>query len=912
MSSSPKEELEWPVERVRSSFINFFVEKHNHKFWPSSPCVPHDDPTLLFTNAGMNQYKPLFLGTCDPNVPMATLKRAVNSQKCIRAGGKHNDLEDVGKDVYHHTMFEMLGNWSFGDYFKEEAITMAWECLTEEFGLNKERLYATYFGGNESAPEDTEARDIWLRFLPKERVLPFDAKDNFWEMGATGPCGPCTEIHYDRIGNRDASKLVNADLPDVIEIWNNVFIQFNREVDGSLRRLPAQHVDTGMGLERLTSILQNKDSNYDTDIFQPIFSEISRVTKSEDTPYQGRVGSDDVGYVDTAYRVIADHIRTLCFAISDGAMPSNDGRGYVLRRILRRAVRYGRQNLNADLGFVTQLVPIVVKTLGNAFPELKKMQALVTSVIQEEEESFNKTLDKGLVKFNELASKCAEEGSQMFSGEDAHFLYTSMGFPVDLTELMLEERGMTLDKDGFEKKMKEEQELSAAAHKAKMLSGMGCGKDMTMEAEQTSALVSQEIAATNDESKYVWNQELNQCIIQALFLGRGETPDGVGFTNKVSSDDGYVGIILDKSSYYAEQGGQINDTGVIKNEKNEVVMNVINVQLYGGFVVHVGTVLHPLSVGDALTCSVDYKRRLPIASNHTMTHVLNYALRDVLITKATGEGEVQQQVDQKGSLVDEFKLRFDFSWNGAISKEQLAQVEKRCIEYIQEKVPVGSYVAPLEQASKISSLRAVFGEVYPDPVRIVAIAPFSISDEILPNPQDDTWSGFSVEFCGGTHLSNTSEIQNFVILQEEGIAKGIRRITAVTMDAAKDAIAQGKALSDRLQHASTELPMDKLEDEIKLLTNEVSSASISAIDKINMRDTLSGLSKKVFQWKKEQAAAATTQIIADIVSLASSDATSVICRKDFGLEGKIAKKIMTSYEKKKCKKTIVYGILLYE
>jgi len=434
----------------------------------------------------------------------------------------------------------------------------------------------------------------------------------------------------------------------------------------------------------------------------------------------------------------------------------------------------------------------------------------------------------------------------------------------------------------------------------------GCGKDMTMEAEQTSALVLQEINPTNDESKYVWNQELNQCTIQALFLGRGETPDGVGFANKVSSDDGYVGIVLDKTSFYAEQGGQINDTGTIKNEKNEVVMNVINVQIYGGFVVHVGTVSHPLSVGDVLTCAVDYKRRLPIASNHTMTHVLNYALRDVLISKnaSGGEGEVQQQVDQKGSLVDESKLRFDFSWNGAITKEQLAQVEKRCIECIQEKIPVGSYVAPLDQASKISSLRAVFGEVYPDPVRIVAVAPFSIPDEILPNPQDDTWSAFSVEFCGGTHLSNTSEIQNIVILQEEGIAKGIRRITAVTMDAAKEAIAQGKELSDRLQHASTSLPMDKLEDEIKLLTNEVSSSSISALDKMTMRDTLSGLSKKVFQWKKEQAAAATTQIIADIVALASSDATNVICRKDFGLEGKIAKKIMASYEKKKCTKPL--------
>ncbi|KAJ6807820.1 alanine--tRNA ligase [Iris pallida] len=421
---------QWPASRVRETFIDFFSSRKSHVRWESSPVVPHDDPTLLFANAGMNQFKPIFLGTADPSHPLGKLRRACNTQKCIRAGGKHNDLDDVGKDTYHHTFFEMLGNWSFGDYFKKEAIEYAWELLTEVYKLPTDRIYATYFGGDEKAglAPDNEARDIWLSFLPQQRVLPFGCKDNFWEMGETGPCGPCTEIHFDRIGNRDAASLVNNDDPTCIEIWNLVFIQFNRESNGSLKPLPAKHVDTGMGFERLTSILQKKMSNYDTDVFLPIFDAIQQATKAP--PYAGKVGKDDVDKVDMAYRVVADHIRTLSFAIADGSRPGNEGREYVLRRILRRAVRYGREFLNAEKGFFSGLVGVVVKAMGGTFPELKQHEAKIIEIIAEEEETFGRTLTKGQEKFQKAAQ---EVSGKILSGQarcvsSMGHLWFSIGF----------------------------------------------------------------------------------------------------------------------------------------------------------------------------------------------------------------------------------------------------------------------------------------------------------------------------------------------------------------------------------------------------------------------------------------------------------------------------------------------------
>jgi alanyl-tRNA synthetase len=767
---------------------------------------------------------------------------------------------------------------------------MAWQCLTEEFKLDPERLYATYFGGDESTPVDTEARDLWLRYLPESRVLPFDAKDNFWEMGATGPCGPCTEIHYDRIGGRDAAELVNADLPDVIEIWNNVFIQYNREADKSLRPLPAQHIDTGMGFERLTSILQGVDSNYDTDIFEPLFDKIQQLTGAR--PYSGKVGPvDDVGYVDMAYRVVADHIRTLCFAIADGAVPSNDGRGYVLRRVLRRAVRYGRQNLGAELGFFSQLVPTLVDLMGNTFPELIEKQEFVTAVIKDEEESFSRTLDKGLLKFNELAENVGPD--KVFSGDDAHFLYTSMGFPVDLTELMAEEKGLTLDKDGFEEKMRHEQELSAAAHEAKLAGGSG--KDMRLVAEQTAYLVSEGVEATDDAPKYVWNEDLSGCTAKALFVGRNETEDGTGFVSSISPENGTVGVVLDKTSFYAEAGGQIYDTGALASAGGGK-MRVDNVQMYGQFVLHVGEVVQgTFTVGDSVTCTVDYERRSPIAANHTMTHVLNHALREVLVNQA--EKTPNMTVDQKGSLVDEYKLRFDFSWNGPVTTKQLAKVEQLCMDRIEKQVPVDAYVAPLEDAQQISSLRAVFGEVYPDPVRVVSVAPTPVK-EILRNPQDAAWSEYSIEFCGGTHLSNTKEAQSFVLLSEEGIAKGIRRITAVTMADAKLAVQVAKDYDDKLA-AAAGLNGDKLEEVLKELKTEVDGLSISAVKKVEFRDKIADLTKKVIAYKKKQAAGKTDEVVEKaLAAAAETEGNKVVCRYDFGIEGKVAKAVAAAFGKK--------------
>mmetsp|Transcript_16407 Transcript_16407/g.33447 ORF Transcript_16407/g.33447 Transcript_16407/m.33447 type:complete len:974 (+) Transcript_16407:24-2945(+) len=881
---------EWPMAKIRSTFIDYFVSQNSHVFWPSSPCVPHDDPTLLFANAGMNQYKPLFLGTCDPSLSMSKLRRACNTQKCIRAGGKHNDLDDVGKDVYHHTFFEMMGNWSFGDYFKEEAIKMAWECLTEVFSLDPSRLYATYFGGDSSTPPDHEARDIWLKYLPANKVLPFDAKDNFWEMGATGPCGPCVEIHYDRIGGRDAASLVNADLPDVIEIWNIVFIQFNREADGSLRPLPNQHVDTGMGFERLASILQGHDSNYDTDIFTPLFKAIEVVTGAP--PYSGKVGPSDVGYKDMAYRVVADHLRTLTFAIADGAVPSNDGRGYVLRRVLRRAVRYGRQNLGADLGFFSKLVPTLVAHMGEAFPEIVKREAFVVGIVREEEDSFSRTLDKGLAKFNDM---CPPKGGK-FEGKDAHFLYTTMGFPKDLTELMCEERSVVFDGEGFEAKMKEEQELSAAAHRAKM-SG-GTGKEMVLEAEQTARLGTVGVVATEAEHKYTWHKDIEaKCM--ACFLGRGETEDKVGFVDVIAPGDGAVGLVFDKTNFYAEQGGQIYDQGSIVDAAGNA-MRVDSVQVFGGYVLHLGEVTSgSFKVGGTATLKVNYARRAPIASNHTMTHVLNYALRDVLIGKENIGKTDGPQLDQKGSLVDDAKLRFDFSWGKAVSVDELAKVESLCNGQIKSDIKVNTFHAPLADASQISALRAVFGEKYPDPVRVVSVCDTPI-EEILKRPTEEIWKDYSIEFCGGTHLEKTGEAESFVILSEEGIAKGIRRITAVTQERAREASNAAKAFALRLK-AAEDLSGAELESESKKLKVELSTLAISVIAKNDLTVALAALQAKVKEWQTAQMAvkvdAAKAAAAASVSAAQAAGKNKCVVRFDFGTDGKTATKILKAVAK---------------
>uniref|UniRef100_A0ACD5ZHD6 Uncharacterized protein n=1 Tax=Avena sativa TaxID=4498 RepID=A0ACD5ZHD6_AVESA len=485
MEASP----EWPASRVRQTFMDFFNSK-SHTPCPSSPVVPLDDPTLLFANAGMNQFKPVFLGTAAPDSQLGRLRRACSTQKCIRAGGKHNDLDDVGKDTYHHTFFEMLGNWSFGDYFKEDAISYAWELLTQVYKLPSDNIYATYFGGDDKAglATDTDSKNIWLKYLPNERVLPFGCKDNFWEMGDTGPCGPCTEIHFDRVGNRDAASLVNKDDPTCIEIWNLVFIQLNRESDGTLRPLPAKHVDTGMGFERLTSILQNRMSNYDTDVFMPLFDAIRQAlewTGVRIQPYSGKVGPDDVGQVDMAYRVVADHIRTLCFAIADGSQPGKEGREYVLRRILRRAVYFGHHKLMAKRGFFSSLVPAFIRLMGDVYPELKDNEKKIQDIIKDEEARFEKTLAKGYKRFKKAADAIKENGGALLSGQDAFVLSDTYGYPIDLTEVMAADFGLAVDINGFNDSMEEARQKARNAHykasqlKEVMKLGTGTTKKMS-------------------------------------------------------------------------------------------------------------------------------------------------------------------------------------------------------------------------------------------------------------------------------------------------------------------------------------------------------------------------------------------------------------------------------------------------
>jgi alanyl-tRNA synthetase len=881
----------WPAPRIRSTFINYFVEKRGHTFWASSPVVPMNDPTLLFINAGMNQFKPLFLGTCDPSLDMSKLKMAVNSQKCIRAGGKHNDLEDVGKDVYHHTFFEMLGNWSFGSYFKEEAITWAWECLTVEFGLDPTRLYATYFGGDEKqglAP-DLEAKEIWLRFLTPDRVLPFGCKDNFWEMGATGPCGPCTEIHYDRIGNRDAASFVNADRPDVIEIWNNVFIQFNREADGSLKELPNKHVDTGMGFERLSSILQGKDSNYDTDIFQPIFQAIQNVSNCR--PYEGKVGADDVDLKDMAYRVVADHIRTLTFAITDGAVPSNDGRGYVLRRILRRAVRYGTELLGAPAGFFAKLVPIVVQNFSDAFPELLVRQDYVIMIISEEEQSFTRTLDQGVKHFRKVVASLEASGAEkVIPANEAHLLFSSMGFPLDLTELMAAERGFTVDKAGFEAKMEQDRKIS---EEAEMKRKGGDSKDMSMESEQTSHLQTQNIPVTCSDAKYKWHEAITANIV-ALYQGRGTANSG--FTNSISSQDGLVGIITDVSSFYYESGGQIFDTGRIVSLDKNLQFEVRQVQTYAGYVVHVGYLSGDgsLSVGEPVQLEVDYTRRSFIAPNHTMTHVLNFALRTVLSETAEGKTAIDMGLcEQKGSLVDADKLRFDFSWTSGLTPAQIAGVEAIVNERIRLQLPVYTEVVPLAQASSISSLRKVFGETYPDPVRVVSVGvPIP---ELVAQPDNANWANYAVEFCGGTHLTNTQQAEDFVLVEESGIAKGIRRIVGLTRSAAQAARRTAAGFLERLSAMEAQEAGVALIQAHKAIKLEIDQAVVSLVDKELIKAKVNAVYEKIKVFNKANEALKLNSAMETITQLAhtaqSQGDKAVIATIDFGADGKVAKKI---------------------
>lgn len=810
----------WSASTVRNTFLDYFKNKQ-HSYVPSSSVVPHNDPTLLFANAGMNQYKPIFLGTVDPTSEFATLKRAVNSQKCIRAGGKHNDLEDVGRDSYHHTFFEMLGNWSFGDYFKKEAIQYSWELLTEIYKLNPDRLYVTYFEGDEKngLEPDLEAKQFWLDVgVAEDHILPGNAEDNFWEMGDQGPCGPCSEVHYDRIGGRNASSLVNQDDPNVLEIWNVVFIQYNREPDSSLKSLPNKHVDTGMGFERLVSVLQDKSSNYDTDVFQPIFAKIGEITGVR--PYTGKFGAEDVDGIDTAYRVIADHVRTLTFAISDGGVPNNEGRGYVLRRILRRGSRYVRKYMNYPIGsFFQQLVDVVIEQNSSIFPEIAKNSKDLKEILVEEEVSFAKTLDRGEKLFEQYAIIASKTPEQTLSGKDVWRLYDTYGFPVDLTRLMAEEAGLKIDEEAFEKAKEESREASKAT------GTKGGASLIKLDVHALSELDGNtSVSKTDDTSKY--GLENIKSEIVAIY-------NGSSFVDSVSESGQLFGIVLDKTPFYAEQGGQEYDTGSLVID-GSAEFNVTNVQMYGSYVLHTGTLVEgTLKVTDEVIATYDELRRWPIRNNHTGTHVLNLALRETL-------GDA---IEQKGSLVAPEKLRFDFSHKQALTPKELELVEKIANDNIKENMQVYAQDVSLAAAKEITGVRAVFGETYPDPVRVVSIG--VPVDDLLKNPDNSDWHKISIEFCGGTHVLQTGEIKNLVVIEESGIAKGIRRIVAVTGHEAHEVQQVSKEFDATLDAAAL-LPFGAAkEQKTKELGVALKKLSISVLDKQKLNDKFNKLDKSI-------------------------------------------------------------------
>ncbi|SKB84750.1 alanyl-tRNA synthetase [Salegentibacter holothuriorum] len=739
-------------QEIRSQFLEFFKSK-SHKIVPSAPMVLKDDPTLMFTNAGMVQFKEYFLGNSKPSS-----SRLTDSQKCLRVSGKHNDLEEVGMDTYHHTMFEMLGNWSFGDYFKKEAIQWSWELLTEVFKIAPENLYVSVFEGSkeDKLGLDTEALDLWKEIVPEDRIVYGDKKDNFWEMGDQGPCGPCSEIHIDIRSEAEKAKkpgreLVNEDHPQVIEIWNLVFMQYNRKADGSLVELPAKHIDTGMGFERLCTVLQAKQSNYDTDVFTPLIAELEKITNS---PY-GKSEKTDI-----AIRVIADHVRAVAFSIADGQLPSNTGAGYVIRRILRRAIRYGFTFLDTKEPFIYKLVAVLSKQMGEAFPELKSQKTLCENVIREEEQSFLRTLDQGLILLENIIS---ETKGKTVSGKKAFELYDTFGFPIDLTALILRERGFDLDQKEFEVQLKEQKDRSRAA-------------------TQVTAGDWEEINPVNADA-FVGYDHL-------------EAEAQIARYRKVESKKGALyQIVLTQTPFYPEGGGQVGDKGFLVDSENNKI-EITDTKKENNLIVHFAKSL-PKNPKGKFKAVVNSKNRAATAANHTATHLLHQALREVLGT----------HVEQKGSLVKGDYLRFDFSHFSKVNKAELEQVEKLVNQRINEQLPLEEHRSiPFKEAVNQGAL-ALFGEKYGDAVRAIRF-------------------GESMELCGGIHVKNTSEIWHFKITSEGAVASGIRRIEAITGEAVKDYFAnQDEVLEEiktQLKNAKDPVKaVNTLQDENAALKKQV-------------------------------------------------------------------------------------------
>lgn len=701
-------------QEIRAKFLEFFKEK-SHKIVPSAPMVIKDDPTLMFTNAGMNQFKEFFLGNSVPKY-----NRVADTQKCLRVSGKHNDLEEVGKDTYHHTMFEMLGNWSFGDYFKAEAIAWAWEFLTEVCKIDKDSLYVTVFEGSKDADQlgqDTEALELWSKIVAKDRILFGNKKDNFWEMGDQGPCGPCSEIHVDIRSAQEKAKvsgaaLVNQDHPQVVEIWNLVFMQYNRKANGQLEALPSKHVDTGMGFERLCMVMQGVQSNYDTDVFTPIIREIETITNT-------KYGKDED--INIAIRVIADHIRAVSFSIADGQLPSNTGAGYVIRRILRRAIRYGFTFLNTKEPFMFLLVKVLSETMGKSFPELKDQRQLIENVVKEEEHSFLKTLDQGLLLLDNIV---AENKDKKIDGRKAFELYDTFGFPIDLTALILSERGYELDEKGFETAMKEQKDRSRSASE-----------------------VSKEdwiVLAEDPQQEFVGYDNLETSVKIVKYRKVTSKKEGEQYQ-----------IVFNLTPFYPEGGGQVGDKGYLEAPNGDVVY-ILDTKKENNEIVHFAKNL-PRDTGGKFKAVVDAKQRRRTECNHTATHLLHQALREILGT----------HVEQKGSAVHSKYLRFDFSHFAKLTTDELVAIESFVNARISNALPLEEQRnVPMEKALEQGAM-ALFGEKYGDAVRTIRF-------------------GQSIELCGGTHVRNTADIWHFRIRSEGAVAAGIRRIEAITSDAVKD------------------------------------------------------------------------------------------------------------------------------
>lgn len=825
---------------IRRQFIEFFAEQCGHTEVPSSPVVPHDDPTLLFTNAGMNQFKDVFLGRGSRHYV-----RAVDTQKCIRAGGKHNDLEDVGRDTYHHTFFEMLGNWSFGDYFKAEAIEWAWTLFTEVWGIDKSRLYVTVFAGDEKdgLEADVDAETLWKKLtdIDPSHITRWGRKDNFWEMGDTGPCGPCSEIHYDSTPDGNGGDLVNLDDPDVIELWNLVFIQFNRGEDGTLSPLPNKHVDTGLGFERIVRVLQGKNSNYDTDLWSPLFEAITNLTGAP--PYGNSL--DDP--IDIAYRVLADHARCLVVAIADGGRPGAAGREYVLRRILRRGARHARQTLGVDGPLLCDLVPSVVDTIGCAFPELEKHVEVIRKIIRDEEVSFLKTLDRGL----ELFEKAINDGDgKSIDAANAFALHDTYGFPIDLTEVMAVERGLTVDRKGYDTLMGTARETSRGGEQAE--------QTMHLPPETLGEFASGGITPTEDSAKY--NPCRTKAEVRAIWNGQHLVDDA-------SNKDG-VGIVLDATPFYSEAGGQVGDTGQLIGDHCQ--FDVENTYQFGEYVLHVGQVASgSLRCGDHVSANINDTNRTNIQSNHSCTHLLNHALRSVL----------GDEIQQRGSHVDDERLRFDFSHNQTMTREELEKVEQLVNNSIQDNLLVDDEEVSLTKAKEIHGVRAVFGEQYPDPVRVVSIG--ATVNDLLNDPSNTKWYDCSVEFCGGTHVKECGEAEHFVIVQEQALASGIRRILALTGSEALTACQLGKTVVERIETLN-ELEGEVLADEHDALSQLVDKQEISQPIRQVAKEQLKKQHKRVKAFQKDAASSVRDGVLEQARQIADLKEDVVVASIDNG------------------------------